>query len=449
MSRSMLVLAVLGLAATGCGKNSTNPAGEASRTSEVGNFGGAGPNGNDCDGLPVAPESDRVDLYQPVFTNPLNITNPLFPISILDRAVFLGTADGESFRSETTLLAGSKTIVINGEDVETLVSQYVAFIDGRIEEVAYDWYAQDDLGAVWYLGEDVFNYDDGVVVDLNGTWLAGREGPAAMIMPANPQVGDVWRPENACGIVFEEVIATAINVTVDGPSGQVPGALMVSELHMDATYEPKTFAPGYGEFSTGFGANLEALVVAISTDALPGDAPEALDDLSDGADDIFTLAQSRRWSQVADEFEAMEEAWEDLKLGGVPPGLEASMDDALEALDDAIQSRNRSETRHASLDVALSVTDLELRYDDRSEIDGDLIDIWTRRVIVDAQARDRAGVVGDLATIGIIRKRFAPANSGRIDSDLALMQQAVHSTDPDEIVNHAERLRGTLALASQ
>ncbi|TPW15415.1 MAG: hypothetical protein FD129_893, partial [bacterium] len=304
-SRSMLVLFLLGLAAAGCGKTTTNPADDAARTGEAGYPGGALPNDKECEGLPVAPEADRVDLYQPVFSNPLSITNPLFPISILDRAILLGTSDGESFRSETTLLAGSKTIRINGEDVEALVSQYVAFVDGRIEEVAYDWYAQDDLGAVWYLGEDVFNYEDGVVVDLNGTWLAGREGPAAMIMPANPAVGDVWRPENACGIVFEEVTATAIDVTVEGPGGSVTGAIMVSELHMDGAFESKTFAPGYGEFSTGFGDNLEALAVAIATDALPGEAPPALDELSDGADRIFIMAQSGRWSRVEDELGEM------------------------------------------------------------------------------------------------------------------------------------------------
>jgi hypothetical protein len=34
------------------------------------------------------------------------------------------------------------------------------------------------------------------VVDTSGTWLAGKEGPAAMIMPAGPRIGDVNRPEN-------------------------------------------------------------------------------------------------------------------------------------------------------------------------------------------------------------------------------------------------------------
>ena len=53
------------------------------------------------------------------------------------------------------------------------------------------FYAQADDGSVWYLGEDVFNYEDGAIADTAGTWFAGIDGPAAMIMPADPKVGDV------------------------------------------------------------------------------------------------------------------------------------------------------------------------------------------------------------------------------------------------------------------
>ena len=112
-------------------------------------------------------------------------------------------------------------------------------------EVALDWYAQADDGSVWYLGEDVFNYDAGVVADTHGTWQAGREGPAAMIMPGDPQVGNVYRPENAPGVVFEEVTVQSIDRTVHGPLGPIDGAIVTQELHMDATTEGKIFAPGY------------------------------------------------------------------------------------------------------------------------------------------------------------------------------------------------------------
>jgi hypothetical protein len=60
-------------------------------------------------------------------------------------------------------------------------------MNGRILEDATDFYAQADDGSVWYVGEDVDNYENGVVVDHEGSWLAGKDGPPGMIMPADPR----------------------------------------------------------------------------------------------------------------------------------------------------------------------------------------------------------------------------------------------------------------------
>ena len=154
-----------------------------------------GPPGN----LPLAPESERVDIAMPTFSDPMNVTNPLFPVSRQESVLLLGQVEGEPFRTEVTLLPETRIIEWEGQQVEVLVSQYVAFLGGSITEVAYDLYAQADDGSVWYLGEDVFDFRDGAIVVTEGSWLAGRDGPAAMIMPGDPQVGDVYRPENAPG----------------------------------------------------------------------------------------------------------------------------------------------------------------------------------------------------------------------------------------------------------
>jgi hypothetical protein len=149
------------------------------------------------DGTGCAPPEKRVDVTRPSFSNSTNITNPLFPISRLRSALLLGHVEGKPFRTETTLLPGTQTVHWDGRDIRVVVSQYTAYLDGRLEEVALDRYAQADDGSVWYLGEDVFDYRNGSVAFTEGTWLAGREGPAAMIMPAHPNVGDVYRTENA------------------------------------------------------------------------------------------------------------------------------------------------------------------------------------------------------------------------------------------------------------
>ena len=151
---------------------------------------------------------------------------------------------------------------------EGLYTSFVAYLNGRIFEVAVDLYAQADDGSVWYFGEDAFTYKHGGVADTEGTWLAGVTGPPAMIMPGHPQVGEVYRTENIPGLVFEQVTVKKVGVTVDGPVGSISGAMVGQELHMDEVrLEDKVFAPGYGEFFSGSGPTFEANALAVPIDA--------------------------------------------------------------------------------------------------------------------------------------------------------------------------------------
>ncbi len=81
------------------------------------------PNQADGSCLPLAPESARVDLATPVFSDPTTITNPLFPIGELHSVVQMGTVDGLPFRVEVTVLPESRIINWNGQRIETLISQ--------------------------------------------------------------------------------------------------------------------------------------------------------------------------------------------------------------------------------------------------------------------------------------------------------------------------------------
>ena len=399
---------VMTCALAGCTQDSVRD-GSVKRPLASDAVGGGSPTltGGDCLGLPLAPDSLRVDLEPPTFSDPLNVTNPLFPVASLARSVFHGESDGEPFRSETTLMSGTKTIMLDGKPVRTLISQYVAWIDRRLDEVAIDWYGQDDEGNAYYFGENVYNYVDGVVVDTNGTWLAGQEGPVAMIMPADPQVGNVWRPENACPIVFEEVIAQETGITVEGPSGPVHGALLVQELHMDGTYERKLFAPGYGEFSTGVAPNVETIAVSAPADFIGGEIPESLDDLSNRAEALFTFARRGNWRRVQSIAGAMSADWELYRASGVPAVIAATMDTAFESLEEALAGHDRTAVRQSAVDIALACVDFEVQYEERPEVDLNLVEVWSRQLQLDMQARDRGAVRGDLETIRIIRDRLA------------------------------------------
>ena len=72
--------------------------------------------------LPLAPESERVDIASPTFSDPTSVTNPLFPISELHSAVLSGIVEGKPFHTETTLLPDTRIIAwAPGQVVETLV----------------------------------------------------------------------------------------------------------------------------------------------------------------------------------------------------------------------------------------------------------------------------------------------------------------------------------------
>ena len=400
-------------------------------------------------GLPVAPECERVDLASPTFSEPTNVSNPLFPISKQASVLMLGRVDGKPFRTEVTLLPETRIIEWQGQQVETLVSQYVAYLGGRIHEVAYDFYAQDDNGAVWYFGEDVFNFKDGFIADTHGTWIAGRDGSAAMIMPADPQVGDVYRPENIPGFVFEEVTVRSVDETLDGPLSPVENGLVIEELHMDKSTEAKTFAPGYGEFFTGGGGDVEALALAVPTDAISEPTPVELVTLERGAGDVFDATQSKDWNVARAIVKRMSAAWEIVRSGEVPARLEPQLSGALAGLADAVDRRHAPEARQAAIDVARWSLDLQLRHRPVTEIDLARFDLWAAQMLVDAAAGDAAAVNGDFFNLDYVRDRIqralARADRTRLNSELEDLNSLVGDGDLTAVVDAARHLRETLA----
>jgi hypothetical protein len=403
--------------------------------------------------LPVAPESKRVDVVAPRFSEPTAITNPLFPISELHSAVLNGKVNGNRFHAETMLLPETRIIEwTEGQQVETRVSQYVAFLDGRIEEVALDYYAQADDGSVWYFGEDVVNYEDGYVADTDGTWLAGKDGPPAMIMPGDPHVGDVYRPENVPGLVFEEVTVKAVHQRVAGPRGPVDGAIVAGELHQDGSRESKTFAPGYGEFFTSSGGDFEALALAVPTDALDGPVPAELQALSVSAHGAFAAARVSDWRAASASLSKLDAAWTSYRSEQVPPRIAAEMTSAVGSLDRAVAARDRVRASTAAIDVSRSALELELRHRPVAEIDRARFELWARQLVVDATAGDAGGIRGDLATLEWIRDRFATTldkvDLTRVDAQLVGLRAALNDDDLRGIAARANRLRAKLARIS-
>ena len=348
-------------------------------------------------GIDLAPDSSRVDLAMPSFSNPPQITNPLFPVSSQASVLMLGHVDDKPFRTEVTLLPYTRIIEWDGQQVTTAVSQYVAYLDGKIQEVAYDLYAQADDGSVWYFGEDVFDFTDGAIVTTEGTWQAGRDGPAAMIMPGDPQVGDVYRTENAPGLVFEQVTIQSVDEVLDGPLGPVQGGLIGRELHADGATEDKQFAPGYGEFYTSDGADIEALALAVPTDALGGSVPPDLTTITDGTHVIAAAAQTGDWAAATDASSTIRAAWDRFRTAStVPDSVAEVLGQDLDTLARAIEAHDADPTPHAALDVRQSGLDLELRHRPVQDVDLDRFSLWLERLQLDVAAESAAAARADV-----------------------------------------------------
>ena len=395
-----------------------------------------------------APTGERVDLTRPSFSDPTRVTNPWFPIARLRAAVLLGEEEGQPFRSETTLLPATGVVVWDGRRVNVLLSQYTAYRNGRIEEVAIDRYAQADDGSVWYLGEDVVDYKDGTIETTEGTWLAGREGPPAMIMPAHPKVGDVFRSENVIGIVFEEIRIEQVGKPLAGPHGPVADGIVAAELHLDGTREQKIFAPGYGEFSTGYGRNIEALALAVPADALAEPPPAQLEALTTGAEGMLGSVRAGDWKGAAATLGRMNAAWAGLGPRQQPPLVAARLNDSLQALGRAVRARKPGRAAQSAIDTTQSILDLTLRYRSPAEVDRHRFELWCRQVMVDAAAHDRRGVRGDVATLEWIRDRFAatldPAERNDLDMRLRALRAAADAEHLPAAADHAARLIGQL-----
>jgi hypothetical protein len=386
--------------------------------------------------IQVAPDSKRVDLTAPSFSHPTEVTNPLFPIRDLHSAVLDGRIEGKPFHTETTLLPYTRTIEWPaGHQVETLVSQYAAFLGGRIQEVALDYYAQADDGSVWYFGEDVADYNpQGLVAFTTDSWLAGKDGPPAMIMPGDPKIGQAFRTENIPGVVFEEVTVKTLDRTVKGPPGPVHGAMVGQELHDDGMTSNKIFAPGYGEFFTSDQDGVEAMALAVPTDALQGPPPPELKRLSTAATRALDAVQSKNWKLGTGSVHAASAAWQDFQRAHqTPPRLKPPMNRAIDALSSATAARDQEAAATAAIDVAQATLDLELRYEPPAAIDLARCQQWTRQLIVDAHAGNLGAARGDLVTMEWTRDRFAEKIAGvdrtRMDTDLLALGDDVQNGD--------------------
>ena len=195
-------------------------------------------------------------VFSPANFDPAqSIDHPYFPMTDSRTYVYRGSdEDGpvdERFEHTNT---GPGPVIFG---VQTFTQQDREFEDGLLVEETFDYFAQDTLGNVWYLGEDVttFEYDDdGNLIDTNteGAWRAGVNGAdPGFIMPAEAEliIGFNYFQEHAPndeamdqGTIFAFIDELILDI---GTFQNVLQIFETTALEPDAR-EFKYYAPGVG-----------------------------------------------------------------------------------------------------------------------------------------------------------------------------------------------------------
>lgn len=123
------------------------------------------------------------------FDDPTSIDNEWLPMKPGTRLVFEGTTneDNQLLHHRVIITITDLTKVIDG--INSVVSWDRDFSEGELVEAELAFFAQDNDGNVWRMGEHPEEYENGVFVEAP-TWMAGINGATAGIsMLGDPVVG--------------------------------------------------------------------------------------------------------------------------------------------------------------------------------------------------------------------------------------------------------------------
>jgi hypothetical protein len=211
--------------------------------------------------LAAAAAGDAAQKYEDFdrnrFGRSTTIDNPWLPLVPGTRFVYEGTTvedDGERLPHRVEIHVTDLTKVIDG--VRAVATWDLDYADGELVEAELAFFAQDDDGTVWRVGEHPEEYDEGEIID-NPSWFAGIDGARAGIeMLAEPRVGvgysQGWDP----GVGFtDRGQVEQLDASAQVPAGSYEGVLVIVETSEDEgpdAAQLKYFARGVGNVKVGW-----------------------------------------------------------------------------------------------------------------------------------------------------------------------------------------------------
>lgn len=147
------------------------------------------------------PEAEHENFNAENFNNSTNIDNTWFPLKPGMQYIYEGFTnndEGNRVSRRLVVTVTDLTKVIDG--VRSVVSWDQDFNDGLVVEAELAFYAQDDKGTVWRMGEHPEEYKNGKFIDAP-TWISGiADAVAGIEMQGDPQqeqpsYSQGWAPE--------------------------------------------------------------------------------------------------------------------------------------------------------------------------------------------------------------------------------------------------------------
>jgi hypothetical protein len=204
-------------------------------------------------GVSAAPSTPScaplVPFAPAAFSDSAAITNRFTPLPPGTQIVL----DGQTAQGAHRVVFTVTDMVKDIDGVETAVVWDRDFQDGELTEAELAFFAQDDAGNVWTMGEYPEEYSDtGGFAGAPFTWVAGQSGAVpGLLMPGQPQIG---LPEYLQGFAptidfldCATVYRTGWRICV--PVGCYSGVLITDEtspLDPESGHQRKFYAPGVG-----------------------------------------------------------------------------------------------------------------------------------------------------------------------------------------------------------
>jgi hypothetical protein len=176
-----------------------------------------------------------------------NGSNDYFIMEVGYQLVLEGEDDGETLELQITVL--NQTRVVDG--VTCRVIEEREWENGELIEVSRNWFAMDtDTNSIFYFGEEVDDYKDGVIVGHGGEWESGVGGSkGGLMMPGLVLLGSAYYQEVAPGIAMDRGVHLSLSATRETPAGTFTNCLKVGETNPvdeEVEMEYKYYAKGIG-----------------------------------------------------------------------------------------------------------------------------------------------------------------------------------------------------------